>query len=159
VLLGVIDIAVIAGLSIAIGATAPRWPDRWLRRDTWVTRPRGWETPRFFRRMGAASLATHLPEFGSLFGGRSKREVPGRDVEALRDYLVEVRRAIWVHVLSMFTWLPLLAFNPWGLSVAGAVIAVVINLPFLIILRGNNARLARMLTAAQRSGEKGKTDG
>jgi len=94
-----------------------------------------------------------------MFGGRSKREVPGRDVEALQDYLVEVRRAIWVHVLSMFTWLPLLAFNPWGLSVAGAVIAVVINLPFLIILRGNNARLARMLTAAQRSDQKGRADG
>lgn len=159
ILLGVIDIAVIAGLSIGIGATAPRWPDRWLRRDTWITRPRGWESPRFFRRLGTASLATRLPEFGSLFGGRSKRRVPGRDVESLQDYLVEVRRAIWVHVLSMFSWLPLLAFNPWDLSVAGAVIAVVINLPFLLILRGNNARLARMLQAAQRSNEKGRADG
>jgi len=45
----------------------------------------------------------------------------------------------------MFTWLPLLAFNPWGMTLAGAVIAVVINLPFLIVLRGNNARLSRML--------------
>jgi hypothetical protein len=145
VLLGVIDIAVIAGLSIAIGATAPRWPDRWLGRDTWLTRPRSWETPAFFRTLRAPQLATALPEFGSMFGGESKRTIPGRDVASLRRYLLEVRRAIWVHALSMLTWLPLLAFNPWGMTVAGAVIAVVINLPFVIVLRQNNARLSRML--------------
>jgi len=147
----VIDIAVIAGSSIAIGATAPRWPDRWLEHDTWVTRPRRWETPLFFRRLGAASLAARLPEFGSMFGGQSKRSLPNRDIESVLRYGIEVRRAIWVHVLSMCTWLPLLAFNPWGMSLVGASIAVLINLPFLIILRGNNARLSRMLQALRRN--------
>jgi len=145
VLLGVIDIAVIAGLSVAIGATAPRWPDRWLMRDSWLTRPRRLETPSFFRALRAPQLANALPEFGTMFGGESKRTIPGRDVGSLQRYLLEVRRAIWVHVFSMFTWLPLLAFNPWGMTLAGAVIAVVINVPFLIVLRGNNARLSRML--------------
>jgi len=148
VLLGVIDIAVIAGLSIAIGATAPRWPDRLLTRDTWLTKPRRWETPRFFRALRAPWLASALPEFGTMFGGESKRSVPGRDAASLQRYLLEVRRANWVHTFSMFTWLPLLAFNPWGMTLAGAVIAVVINLPFLIVLRGNNARLSRMLRNA-----------
>jgi len=92
-------------------------------------------------------LAARLPELGALFGGRSKREVPGRDLASLEQYLVDVRRAIWVHSLSMLTWLPLLAFNPWWLSLAGAVIAVGINIPFLIILRGNNVRLSRMVKA------------
>ena len=49
----------------------------------------------------------------------------------------------------MLTWLPLLAFNPWWLSLAGAVIAVGVNIPFLIILRGNNVRLARMIRIAR----------
>ena len=71
----------------------------------------------------------------------------------MQAYLGEVRRAIVVHELSMLTWLPLLAFNPWWLSLAGAVISVGVNIPFLIILRGNNVRLARMIAIA-RSREK-----
>ena len=147
VVLGVIDIALIAGLSVLIGATAPRWPDRWLDHDSFLTRPARWETAAFYRRLGAARLATRLPELGAMFGGRSKRDLPQRDLASLEIYLVEVRRAIWVHSLSMLTWLPLLALNPWWLSLAGAIIATGVNLPFLIILRGNNVRLSRMVTA------------
>jgi len=147
VLLGVVDIVVITGLSVLIGATAPRWPDTRLDHDTFLSKPRGWETPTFYRRIGATGLSARLPELGALFGGRSKREVPGRDLASLEQYLVDVRRAIWVHSLSMLTWLPLLAFNPWWLSLAGAVIAIGINIPFLVILRGNNVRLSRMVKA------------
>lgn len=148
-LLGVIDIAIITGLSVLIGATAPRWPDRWFAGDSWITRPCDWETPRLYRRLGAARLAARLPEFGEVFGGRSKNDVPGRDRASLVGYLVEVRRALWVHYLSMLSWLPLVFFNPWWLTVAGAVIAVVVNLPFLVILRGNNLRLSRMVASLQ----------
>ncbi|MDA2988142.1 MAG: hypothetical protein O2815_03590 [Actinomycetota bacterium] len=149
VLLGVIDIAIIAGLSVLIGATAPRWPDRWLRSDVFITRSWRWESPRVYRRLGAPRLAARLPEFGEVFGGRSKNEVPGRDLASLEGYLVEVRRATWVHYLSMLTWLPLLFFNPWWMTLAGAVIAVVVNIPFLVILRGNNLRLSRMVASLQ----------
>ena len=148
-LLGAIDIAIIAGLSVAIGATAPHWPKRWLENDSFLTRPAPWETAAFFRRLGASQLATRLPEYGAAFGGHSKRDIPGHDLESLEAYLGEVRRAIVVHELSMLTWLPLLAFNPWWLSLAGAVIAVGANIPFLIILRGNNVRLARMIRIAR----------
>ena len=150
ILLGVIDIVIIAGLSVLIGATAPRWPERWLRSDVWITRPWRWETPSVYRRLGAAQLAARLPEFGGVFGGRSKNEIPGRDLASLEAYLVEVRRAMWVHYFSMLTWLPLLFFNPWWMTLAGALIAVVANLPFLVILRGNNLRLSRMVTSLQR---------
>ena len=148
-LLGVIDIAIIAGLSVAIGATAPPWPKRWLENDSFLTRPAPWETPAYFRRLGATRLAHRLPEYGAVFGGRSQRDVPGHDLESLEAYLGEVRRAIVVHEMSMLTWLPLLAFNPWWLSLAGAVIAVGANIPFLIILRGNNVRLSRMIRIAR----------
>ena len=154
VLLGAVDIAVIAGLSVLIGASAPRWPERWLARDSWVTRPRCWESAGLYRRLGVASWAARLPEYGAVFGGRSKREVPGRDLASLERYLIEVRRAILVHTLSMLTWLPLIAFNPWWLTLAGAVIAIGVNVPFLLILRGNNARLTRIV-ATLRQREKG----
>lgn len=153
VLLGVIDIVVIAGLSILIGATAPRWPARWLDHDTWLTTPRRFETAAFYRRLGVSRWAARLPEWGALFGGRSKRHAPGRDRSSLETYLIEVRRALWVHTFSMFTWLPLVLFNPWWLTLAGAIIAIVINIPFLLILRGNSARLSRMVSALrQREG-------
>ena len=146
-LLGVIDIAVIAGLSILIGASAPHWPESWLQQDSWVTKPRAYESPAFFRRIGVARWAARLPELGSLFGGKSKREIPGRDLISLEAYLVEVRRAIWVHTLSLLTWISLIFFNPWWMTLAGLLIATVINLPFLLILRGNNARVSRMVRA------------
>jgi glycosyl-4,4'-diaponeurosporenoate acyltransferase len=145
--LGVIDITVIAGLSVIIGATAPRWPDRWFAHDSSITRPLGLETPQLYRRLGAGRLAARLPEFGQVFGGRSKRSIPGRDLAAVEGYLVEVRRAIWVHYFSMLTWLPLAFFNPWWMTLAGAVIAVGVNVPFLVILRGNNLRLSRMVAS------------
>ena len=154
VLLGAVDIAVIGGLSVLIGASAPRWPERWLARDSWVTRPRSWESAGLYRRLGVASWAARLPEYGAVFGGRSKREVPGRDLASLERYLIEVRRAILVHTLSMLTWLPLIAFNPWWLTLAGAVIAIGVNVPFLLILRGNNARLTRIV-ATLRQREQG----
>jgi hypothetical protein len=147
ILLGVIDIAIIAGLSVLIGATAPRWPDRWLRSDSWPTRPWSLGDPGLYRRVRAARLAVRLPEFGQVFGGRSKNEIPGRELAAIEAYLVEVRRAIWVHNLSMLTWLPLVFFNPWWMTLAGAVIAIVVNIPFLVILRGNNLRLSRMVAS------------
>ena len=153
VLLGVIDIAVVAGLSVLIGASAPRWPARWLDHDTWLTRPRSFETAVRYRRLGVAKWAGRLPEWGAMFGGRSKRAVPGRDVASVEAHLIEVRRALWVHSLSLLTWLPLLAFNPWWLTLAGAIIAIVINAPFLLILRGNNARLSRMVSHLRRRDE------
>ena len=153
VLLGAIDIVIIAGLSTIIGASAPRWPDRWFAGDMWVTRPRRWESADLYRRLGTARWAVRLPEFGEVFGGRSKRAIPGRDLAALEAYLVEVRRAIWVHALSMFTWIPLMFFNPWWLTFAGALIAIVVNLPFLIILRGNNLRLSRMVASLRERGQ------
>ena len=155
-LLGVIDIAIIAGLSIIIGASAPRWPDRWFVADSLITRPRAFETAEFYRTVGAGRWAARLPEFGAAFGGRSKRVVPGRDLVALEAYLVEVRRAMWVHALSMFTWVPLAFFNPWWLTLAGALIAILVNLPFMIILRGNNLRLSRMVASLRNREQEGQ---
>lgn len=140
-----VDIAVIAGLSILIGANAPRWPDRWLSRDRGPLRlsfPRREAT---FRALGVIWLARSLPEFGTMFGGRSKASIPGRDIESLQRYLIEVRRGEWVHLLSMISFIPLALFNPWWLTLLFAFIAIAINAPFLLILRHNRLRLTRLL--------------
>ena len=141
----VIDIAVIAGLSIVIGATAPRWPDRWLDCDRGPLR---WSFPRkglTFRTLGVTWMAQHLPELGAIFGGASKATLPGRDAESLQRYLIEVRRGEWVHLLSMFTFIPLFFFNPWWLALIFTVIVIGGNTPFILILRYNRLRLSRLL--------------
>lgn len=146
----VANIACVAGISIAIGITAPRWPSRWF---TESRGPLRWQLPgeeAAFQCAIRGRWAQRLPELGAMFGGVSKNSLPGRDLSSLQFYAIEVRRAEWVHLLSLLTFIPMLWFNPWWLSVLFGVIAVGVNLPFLIVLRYNRKRLERLI--ARRSG-------
>jgi len=60
----VTDIAVIVGLSVLIGAVAPRVPSRWLRADVGPLAFLPWESSRRYRRLGVTTLARRLPELG-----------------------------------------------------------------------------------------------
>lgn len=137
------DIGVIAAVAFLAGLIAPRVPAAWLRRDALpLTR---WDTLARYRAMGIPRLARRLPELGGALGGRSKATLPGTSDDALAGYLVEVRRAEWVHLVSALSWLPLAWFNPWWLTLAFAIAVIAINLPFLAILRHNRLRLTRLL--------------
>jgi hypothetical protein len=139
-----IDVVIIVGLSIAIGAWAPHWPHSWLDTDRFPLTIGGWERVEHYRRVRAGALATRLPELGHVFGGRSKRRLPGTDPASLDAYLIEVRRAEWVHVLSCLTVLPLALFNPWWLTCAFLAAVVAVNLAFLLVLRHNRMRLMQI---------------
>ena len=141
VVLILIDIVIVAGLSILAGAIAPRIPPRWLTRDFPPLIFFPWESPRFFRFFKVSAWAKRLPELGSAFGGESKSQLPGRDIGQIDRYLVELRRAEWVHWFSVLTWVPLAFFNPWWLTLLFAVIVLGGNTLFLLILRRNRQRL------------------
>lgn len=145
----VIDILVVCVTAIVIGGSAPRWPDRWLQRDRGPLRLTRFDTPNRYRRLGIVWWTRVLPEGGSWLGGESKSALPGRDAASLRRYLVEVRRGEWVHWLMMFAWLPLVFFNPWWLSLLFAVLVVIINVLFLLVLRYNQVRLTGLLDRMQ----------
>ena len=145
VVLIVIDIAIVVGLSVGIGAWAPRWPASWLSRDTFPLVLMPWEKPSFYRRLGVARLARRLPELGATFGGASKTELPGRSASDLAMYLREVRRAEWVHWLSCAATILLFAFNPWWLALAFVVAVTMGNLAFILVLRNNRLRLLRII--------------
>jgi glycosyl-4,4'-diaponeurosporenoate acyltransferase len=85
-----------------------------------------------------------LPELGSIFGGQSKGQLPGSEAEQLALYARELRRAEWVHWMSMLTWIPLAFFNPWWLTVAFAIAVIVGNAPFVLIVRYNRMRVLRI---------------
>ncbi len=145
------DLVVVIGVSVLIGMTAPRWHGAWLRRDALVLHRLPWETPAFFRRLRVTRWATRLPELGGTFGGQSKDALPGSTTEALEAYLVEVRRAEWVHWGSVLGSLILFAFNPWWLATAFVLVVSLGNLPFLVILRNNRFRIQRILDSGRRS--------
>lgn len=145
VLLIVIDILVVLAISIGVGALAPRWPDSWLDRDRLPLTLGPWETPAFYRRLRIPRLARRLPELGDTFGGESKSQLPGSARDHLVAYRREVRRAEWVHWASVAGTLVLFAFNPWWLALAFVIVVTVGNLPFILVLRNNRARITRII--------------
>jgi hypothetical protein len=144
-LLVVADVAFVVIGSIAVGATAPRWPDRWLTSDPVPLRLMPWETAGFFRALRIPALSRRLPELGATFGGQSKSSLPGHETDDLMTYVVEVRRAEWVHWASIATTIPLFAVNPWWLALVFCVAVTLGNLPFILILRNNRRRLLSII--------------
>ena len=140
----VIDIFIVVALSVVIGAMAPRWSDSWLEHDRGILRLTRFDTPKSYRRIGIHAIKDRLPELGSVFGGRSKSQLPGSEAEQLALYARELRRAEWVHWISMLTWIPLAFFNPWWLTLAFAIAVVLGNAPFVLIVRYNRMRVLRI---------------
>lgn len=135
-------IACTVGLSVLIGMTAPRWPRRWLGRDVGPLRLTAWESRERYERVGIAWAKRHYPELGSWFGGRSKSQLPDlADPAAIERYVVETRRAEWVHWLSCLTPLPTLLFAPVWIVAALGAITLVINGIAIAIVRYNRLRL------------------
>lgn len=146
----VLDALIVAVWTIAVGATAPRWPARWLHSDTGPLRLRSFDAPTTYTRLRVRRWGSRLPEAGAAFGGSSKRALPGRDPRDLKAYLVEVRRAEWVHWLSMLSIVPILAIGPWWLALAFSAVILLVNLTFVIILRHNRVRLLALLRRSER---------
>ena len=140
----VIDIFVVVALSIVIGAMAPHWSATWLGHDRGILRLTRFDTPRTYRRIGIHAIKDKLPELGSIFGGESKGQLPGSEAEQLALYARELRRAEWVHWISMLTWIPLAFFNPWWLTLAFAIAVILGNAPFVLIVRYNRMRVLRI---------------
>lgn len=137
-----LGLVVVVGGSVAIGATAPRWPATWLRRDSGPLRLTRFDRPALYERLGVRGLRRRFPEAGALFGGVSKNRAPdAADPDAVGAYLVEVRRAEWVHWLSMACWLPLPLFQRTWLAAALLVPTAAVNGTAQLILRHNKARL------------------
>lgn len=135
-----IDIVIVAGISIGVGALAPRVSARYLGSDPFPLTFMPWENPAFFRVLRVSQLARTLPELGATFGGESKSHLPQRTVADMDRYLVELRRAEWVHWISIVSWVPLAFFNPWWLTALFAVVVISGNTMFLLILRRNRQR-------------------
>lgn len=97
----------------------------------------GW----YQRRLRVKTWKRWLPEAGRAFGGRSKRHLPPGGEAGLPRFLTECRRAERAHWLILAATPAFALWNPPGLFVAMVVFALVANVPCLIVVRYNRARL------------------
>jgi len=119
-----------------------------------ITRLRAFEADgRWYeRRLRIKAWKARLPEAGALFrDGFSKRDLRSAEVEHLRRFVVETRRAEITHWIVLACGPFFFLWNPWGLAVVMLVYAVVANVPCLLIQRYNRARLLRVIATASRS--------
>lgn len=141
----VVDVAVWAAWGTLVGWAGARLPAERLARDSWLTRLRRWEDHgRLYERVGVRRWKDRLPEAGRVFGGTSKRRLPGRSPDGLRAFALETRRAELVHWAAPLPVLVFPVWNPWPLTVVMAAYAVVANGPCLMVQRYNRGRLARV---------------
>jgi glycosyl-4,4'-diaponeurosporenoate acyltransferase len=133
-----VDAAVWAGWGTAVGWVASRVPAGRLR----PSRTRPWER-RAYERLGVRRWKDRLPEAGAIFGGPSKRRLPGRDLVA---FARESRRAELVHRVVPLAVLAFPLWNPWWLTAVMVAYALVANVPCVVVARYNAARIARMVS-------------
>jgi glycosyl-4,4'-diaponeurosporenoate acyltransferase len=139
-------IAVVGLLSVGVGLTAPHWPARWLSRDSGPLHLTRWDTRQRYERLGVLWWKRRFPEGGDWAGGESKNQLPDlQDRQAITGYIVETRRAEWVHWLACLSWVPVLLFAEWWLVLVLAVLTLMVNAIALMIVRYNRLRLYQVL--------------
>ena len=139
------DAVVWAVWGTAVGWVASRIPAERLRSDRGPLRLTAGERARW-ERLGVRRWKDRLPEAGAVFGGPSKRRLPGRGRAALTTFAAETRRAELVHWVVPLAVVVFPLWNPWWLTVMMVLYALAANVPCLIIQRYNRARIVGMVT-------------
>ncbi|MPY92603.1 MAG: hypothetical protein GEV08_05885 [Acidimicrobiia bacterium] len=136
------------GWGLASGWWHRRTPLSELRGDGPVLRLRRFERAGicYERHLRIRWWKDRLPETGAWFGDMSKRELPGRRVADLEWFAAECCRGERTH-WTMIAGIPTFAlWNSSGWAVAVAGFGLVSNLPCVLVLRYNRARLEVILT-------------
>jgi glycosyl-4,4'-diaponeurosporenoate acyltransferase len=135
--------------SVALGWLAVRTPDRRLDEGP-LTRLRSWERSlALYRSLGIRRWKDLLPEAGDLFaGGVSKRRLPDGSIETLQRFVIETRRGERLHWALAFFAITFFPWTPGVFAVLNAIIAFVVNAPFVAIQRYNRIRLERTIHRA-----------
>jgi glycosyl-4,4'-diaponeurosporenoate acyltransferase len=121
-------------------------PDDHFVHDNALTVIRRWERGgRAWERLGIRRWKGRLPELGALFGGRSKRHLPGRDRQSLEQLAIETRRAEIVHWWAPLPLAVMPLWNPAWVTAVMAAYAIAANGPCVIVQRYNRARIGRLL--------------
>lgn len=140
---GILCVAVI---SVGIGLTAPRWPAAWLDRDRGPLHLTRFDTQKRYEQLGVTWWKRRFPDGGDWAGGESKSRLPRLDdPDQVQRYIVETRRAEWVHWLANLSVVPILFFAQWWIFLAFLIITIIVNAIPIMIVRYNRLRLLQYL--------------
>lgn len=140
----VLDACAWCAVQVGAGYIAHRVPDSFLSADVAILHVNPAESA-LYELLRVRDWKERLPEAGGIFGGLDKRRLPGTSSHALAEYASETRRAELAHWLAIAPLPLFVALNPPALAVGMAVYAVAVNVPCIIALRYNRARIARLL--------------
>jgi glycosyl-4,4'-diaponeurosporenoate acyltransferase len=145
--LGALDALAWLAVHLAAGYAVHRIPAERLRRDTWWSRPRGFERDgAFYEILAPRRWKARLPEAGAAFpGGFDKSRLRSRARPYLERYAAETRRAELGHWLALGAAPFFFLWNPAWLGGCMVVYALAANLPCIVSQRFNRLRLGRLL--------------
>lgn len=144
----VVDVLAWGLFHAATGYAAHRLGDHRLARDGWALRARRFESGgRWYRRrLRIHRWKDRLPEAGALFaGGVSKRQLPAPDVDGLRVFVRETRRAELAHWWAMWCGPLFVLWNPPLPAALLVAYGVLVNLPFIAVQRYNRFRTQALI--------------
>jgi glycosyl-4,4'-diaponeurosporenoate acyltransferase len=145
-----VDVAVWGVWGVAVGLAGARLAADGLLRDRWLTKIRPWERQGLaWRRLGVRRWKDRLPEAGTMFGGASKRVLPGRSANGLQAFAAETRRAEYAHWVAPVPLLAMVWWNPLWVTACMAVYAVAANAPCIVVQRYNRGRIEGILRCRQ----------
>jgi glycosyl-4,4'-diaponeurosporenoate acyltransferase len=143
----ILNVAVWLCWSAAVGYVGHRRSNAAFAVDRWWSRLRRFESDGFWyaRVLRIKAWKDLLPELGGLFSGGFAKRRAQRDREHLARFLIETRRAEWVHWTVFALWPVFALWNPpWAVGVMLGY-AFFSNMPCLVVQRYNRARLLRTL--------------
>lgn len=147
------DLFVFIMLSIALTLVAEKLPAKFYDHKNWLYRERRWEEGgKIYERMFFVKRwKPYMPEISDvLFTRFSKKHLQKSDSQYLKMFLLESCKAElthWVIILSS------VFFLCWGIGtmLRFLLLAVLLNLPYIIMQRYNRPRLIRLITIKQHS--------
>lgn len=125
-------------------------PDRCFAPGQWIFRTQAWERDGDFYRdvLRIDRWKDKVPAVDSL-NNFSKRQLTGAHADYLQRFVLETCRAESNHLRSVLSVIPLRLWTPPDLWLLCFLLALLGNLPFVLIQRYNRPRLQRTLARIQ----------
>jgi glycosyl-4,4'-diaponeurosporenoate acyltransferase len=134
--------------SVLMGFIAHRLPLKFLEKDTFFTKQLPWaEKKQWYEKvLKIKKWKDILPEGGDFFpGGFRKNSLGGRNYLMMHRFVMETRRAEYVHLIIWLFWLITIIWTPPWAVVINFIFATGFNLPCLLVQRYNRLRLLNVL--------------
>ena len=134
--------------SFLIGFIGNRLPLKLLETDTWLTQKYPWgENRQWYEKVLRLKIwKDWFPEAGDFFpGGFRKSSIGGGNYAVMFRFLMETRRAEYVHISIWLFWLVTIFWTPIGGVFINLFVGTAFNLPCIWIQRYNRLRLKDVL--------------